>query len=240
MFRRGLFHYPAPTHLASSPLFPISSLHTMSLSRSSSAFRIASNPAPGANIVGVRMPPRSPRPSLATTSRRQVAARSYSRAGESSSRRAILGLQVPSRSQDGVHGRTFVSGITTSPGQSQRAHLAPPRLSLTAAQPRHFSSTSSTHAAAQPHTNTPTLLASPSEPEDPDIFSAGPDPSVLLTDRAVAQLHKIAVKEKDEEKRAKLCFRIGVEPGGCHGYQYKMELSRRGQEGKEEEEGDDL
>lgn len=32
-------------------------------------------------------------------------------------------------------------------------------------------------------------------------------------------------KVADREKNSQLALRIGVEPGGCHGYQYKMELT---------------
>lgn len=64
------------------------------------------------------------------------------------------------------------------------------------------------------------------------------DPTILLTERAVKQLLKIALKDKD--KAARLGLRIAVEPGGCHGYQYKMELEEAegGQDGPGEE--DDL
>lgn len=46
--------------------------------------------------------------------------------------------------------------------------------------------------------------------------------------RCAQQLTKIALREKDEGLR----FRIAVESGGCHGYQYKMDLTN-------EVEGDD-
>ncbi|CAO1618388.1 unnamed protein product [Jaminaea pallidilutea] len=90
-------------------------------------------------------------------------------------------------------------------------------------------------------THTPTLLSAPSNPEEPNVYSR-PDaegeavvddsapasassysPSVLLTDRAIKHLQKVA-KREGAEKAKRMALRIAVEPGGCHGYQYKMEL----------------
>ncbi|KAI0029251.1 hypothetical protein K488DRAFT_27834, partial [Vararia minispora EC-137] len=42
-----------------------------------------------------------------------------------------------------------------------------------------------------------------------------------LTDRAAEQLQRIAAREKNDEA----ALRLAVESGGCHGYQYKMELA---------------
>lgn len=108
-------------------------------------------------------------------------------------------------------------------------------------------------------THTPTLLSAPSNPEEPNVYSR-PDaegeavvddpssasassssysPSVLLTDRAIKHLQKVA-KREGAEKAKRMALRIAVEPGGCHGYQYKMELVDA-EEGRDEVgEEDDL
>ncbi|PWN20647.1 hypothetical protein BCV69DRAFT_282867 [Microstroma glucosiphilum] len=84
-------------------------------------------------------------------------------------------------------------------------------------------------------THAPTLTSKPENPEEPNVYKKG-DPTILLTERAVKQLLKIALKDKD--KAARLGLRIAVEPGGCHGYQYKMELEEgeEGQDGPGEED----
>lgn len=48
------------------------------------------------------------------------------------------------------------------------------------------------------------------------------DAHIELTDRAAEQLRRIATKESNPEA----ALRIAVESGGCHGYQYKMELAK--------------
>ena len=61
------------------------------------------------------------------------------------------------------------------------------------------------------------------------MFKDDSDPCVLLTDRAIAHLTKVARKEgytMDTRHSPRIALRIAVEPGGCHGYQYKMELER--------------
>lgn len=47
------------------------------------------------------------------------------------------------------------------------------------------------------------------------------EPTIIATDRAVAQLQKVA----ERENNSSLALRVAVEPGGCHGYQYKMEIT---------------
>ena len=73
-----------------------------------------------------------------------------------------------------------------------------------------------------------TLIRKPEEPEEPEVYRDG-EPTIIATDRAVGQLQKVAEREKTEL----LALRVAVEPGGCHGYQYKMEIT-------EEVEDDDL
>ncbi|KDN37315.1 hypothetical protein K437DRAFT_251935 [Tilletiaria anomala UBC 951] len=65
-----------------------------------------------------------------------------------------------------------------------------------------------------------TLVRKPAEPEEPDVFKSG-DPDIILTERAQEKLKQVS----ETEKNPNLALRIAVEPGGCHGYQYKMELT---------------
>jgi len=48
-----------------------------------------------------------------------------------------------------------------------------------------------------------------------------PEACVLITQRAAEHLQKISTRENDPN----LALRIAVESGGCHGYQYKIELT---------------
>ncbi|KAG8756370.1 [4Fe-4S] proteins maturation [Ceratobasidium sp. 428] len=45
--------------------------------------------------------------------------------------------------------------------------------------------------------------------------------SLNITDAAAEQLRNISMRENDEN----IALRVMVESGGCHGYQYKMELT---------------
>ncbi|WFD23352.1 [4Fe-4S] proteins maturation [Malassezia equina] len=75
-----------------------------------------------------------------------------------------------------------------------------------------------------------TILRKPEHPEDTTALE-GDVLGVLLTDRAIEvresfrqqiqKLRTVAQKENDE----RLGLRVGVEPGGCHGYVYKLELT---------------
>ncbi|KAE8242071.1 hypothetical protein A4X06_0g7271 [Tilletia controversa] len=58
----------------------------------------------------------------------------------------------------------------------------------------------------------------------------GRDPTIVLTRRAVERLQAIAGSSTSspgpagEGREERLALRLAVEPGGCHGYQYKIEL----------------
>ncbi|SPO31202.1 related to ISA1 - mitochondrial matrix protein involved in biogenesis of the iron-sulfur cluster of Fe/S proteins [Ustilago trichophora] len=65
-----------------------------------------------------------------------------------------------------------------------------------------------------------TLLRKPDEPEEPEVYRDG-EPTIIATERAISQLQKVAERENNPS----LALRVAVEPGGCHGYQYKMELT---------------
>ncbi|EEB98886.1 hypothetical protein MPER_01527 [Moniliophthora perniciosa FA553] len=71
------------------------------------------------------------------------------------------------------------------------------------------------------------LLSTPSpeyiEEEEIDVELVPEDKAELIvTDRAAQQLQKIAEREGNSDA----ALRIAVESGGCHGYQYKMELAK--------------
>ncbi|KIM77502.1 hypothetical protein PILCRDRAFT_825276 [Piloderma croceum F 1598] len=93
---------------------------------------------------------------------------------------------------------------------------------------RFFSSSSpSTSALASHHTAHPTVVVfTPSpqhiEQEELDVDLIPPqDIKIELTDRAAEQLRLISAKENNPNA----ALRVAVESGGCHGYQYKMELA---------------
>lgn len=65
-----------------------------------------------------------------------------------------------------------------------------------------------------------TLVRKPESPEEPEVYRDG-DPNIIATDRAISQLQTVAKRENNPN----LALRIAVEPGGCHGYQYKMEIT---------------
>ncbi|KAJ7502865.1 hypothetical protein B0H11DRAFT_1986721 [Mycena galericulata] len=93
--------------------------------------------------------------------------------------------------------------------------------SLTNSWPRRAAL--ATHPPAQPTV----LLFSPSpeyiEQEEIDVELLPPqDAQIVITDRAAEQLRSISTREADPNA----ALRIAVESGGCHGYQYKMELAK--------------
>ncbi|CAO1617915.1 unnamed protein product [Parajaminaea phylloscopi] len=120
-----------------------------------------------------------------------------------------------------------------------------PLASPIASSSLHFSTSSATRSgvgsskATAPAAHAPRILSAPSEPEEPDVYSAGPEPNILLTERASRQLSKVAQKE-GPEKAQRIAFRIAVEPGGCHGYQYKMHLVEADEGAESPKEDDDF
>ena len=65
-----------------------------------------------------------------------------------------------------------------------------------------------------------TLVHKPAVPEDESLRSGG-EPTVILTERAIKKLASVAQSEHNPD----LALRVAVEPGGCHGYQYKLEMT---------------
>ncbi|KAI0667078.1 hypothetical protein C8Q78DRAFT_416152 [Trametes maxima] len=112
---------------------------------------------------------------------------------------------------------------------------ARPSSSPTFSRPRRtFVSTSSARAthAQHPPTHHSQLVSYPSpsstrpeedDPDDPEIEFVPPEEAVLdMTDRAAEQLRAVAQREGNPDAG----LRIAVESGGCHGYQYKLELAK--------------
>ncbi|SPO39644.1 related to ISA1 - mitochondrial matrix protein involved in biogenesis of the iron-sulfur cluster of Fe/S proteins [Pseudozyma flocculosa] len=70
-----------------------------------------------------------------------------------------------------------------------------------------------------------TLTRKPEEPEEPEVYRDG-EPTIIATERAINQLRKVSERENNPS----LALRVAVEPGGCHGYQYKMEITEEVEE----------
>ncbi|KAF9017522.1 hypothetical protein BDZ89DRAFT_1022129 [Hymenopellis radicata] len=93
---------------------------------------------------------------------------------------------------------------------------------------RYFSSSARRWLEIQRPIAQPThLLSLPSkeylEEEEIDAKVLAPeDVSLTITDRAAEQLRAIAKREGNPDA----ALRIAVDSGGCHGYQYKMELAK--------------
>ncbi|KAI0056541.1 hypothetical protein BV25DRAFT_1813841 [Artomyces pyxidatus] len=93
--------------------------------------------------------------------------------------------------------------------------------------------TSRPHAATQalpshPPSQRTVLLLYPTqhdiEDAELDVDVIPPEEARMdLTDRAAEQLRTVAMREGNPDA----ALRISVESGGCHGYQYKMELTTR-------------
>lgn len=64
------------------------------------------------------------------------------------------------------------------------------------------------------------LVKKPENPEDKTALE-GNVLGVVLTERAIAKLRGVAENEHNE----RLGLRVAVEPGGCHGYVYKLDLT---------------
>ncbi|KAJ2931297.1 hypothetical protein H1R20_g5829, partial [Candolleomyces eurysporus] len=61
------------------------------------------------------------------------------------------------------------------------------------------------------------------EEEELDVELIPPEQvKLVITDRAAEQLRSITARENNPDA----ALRIAVESGGCHGYQYKMELAK--------------
>ncbi|KAI0365943.1 hypothetical protein BV20DRAFT_1046478 [Pilatotrama ljubarskyi] len=133
--------------------------------------------------------------------------------------------------------RSLSSCATTVPIRLAASSLPPANSSssrLAHGPRRTFFTTSSTRAAHAQHPpgQHAQLVSYPSpssirqqdeDADEPDIDFVPPEEAVLeLTDRAAEQLRAVAQREGNPDA----ALRVAVESGGCHGYQYKLELAR--------------
>ncbi|KAG8950304.1 [4Fe-4S] proteins maturation [Tulasnella sp. 424] len=96
----------------------------------------------------------------------------------------------------------------------------------TAAPTSRFASTSTSSPLPEDSVPRSTLVSAPTkeelEQEEVDVdWDLLKDPSIRITERAAEQLRNIAMRDKDPD----VALRVAVESGGCHGYQYKIELT---------------
>ncbi|KAI8978197.1 hypothetical protein BD414DRAFT_494890 [Trametes punicea] len=132
---------------------------------------------------------------------------------------------------------------------SSRAATAASRIAVSSSKPPHcpcraqvlhrarrtFTTTSFARAAHAQHppAQHAELVSYPSpssihqedeEADEPEVDFVPPEQAVLdVTDRAAEQLRRVSEREGNPDA----ALRIAVESGGCHGYQYKLELAKR-------------
>ncbi|KAI0657677.1 hypothetical protein C8Q70DRAFT_876559, partial [Cubamyces menziesii] len=99
---------------------------------------------------------------------------------------------------------------------------------------RNFASTSSARAAQVQHppTQRAELVSYPSpssirqedeDSDDPEVDLVPPEQASLqMTERAAEQLRAVAQKQGGDA-----ALRVAVESGGCHGYQYRLQLAKK-------------
>ncbi|KAF9909574.1 [4Fe-4S] proteins maturation [Linnemannia zychae] len=104
-------------------------------------------------------------------------------------------------------------------GFHKQAVLAPSHTILRGPYQYRLNSTSAAAAAdaATPATSTTSDL----KIHNPQYDETGKELTVIITDNAVKQLKRIAVREKNPLQ----ALRITVDSGGCHGYQYLLDLT---------------
>ncbi|WVQ82917.1 hypothetical protein IAT38_005053 [Cryptococcus sp. DSM 104549] len=110
--------------------------------------------------------------------------------------------------------------------------------------PAHRAATTSAMSHSSPHGGAPDFPPMPSRPNirvtapslaaikeegflDDDVKLLQPEEAFLnITPEAVQQLQRITSREPLEVlAEGKLALRVGVDSGGCHGYQYTMEIT---------------
>ncbi|KAI0827652.1 hypothetical protein BC628DRAFT_1318221 [Trametes gibbosa] len=78
------------------------------------------------------------------------------------------------------------------------------------------------HAELLSYPSPSALEQSEEDADEPDVDFVPPEEAVIhLTDRAAEQLRSVAERQGDAA-----ALRIAVESGGCHGYQYKLDLAK--------------
>ncbi|KAG0290780.1 [4Fe-4S] proteins maturation [Linnemannia gamsii] len=123
-----------------------------------------------------------------------------------------------SRSCNPTH-RTFVT--LSRAGLHKQAVLAPTHTILRGSYHQRLNSTSAAAAPSVDTTTTPTETTSELKIHNPQYDEAGKELTVIITDNAVKQLKRIAIREKNPLQ----ALRITVDSGGCHGYQYLLDLT---------------
>ncbi|KAK3840166.1 MAG: hypothetical protein JOS17DRAFT_7635 [Linnemannia elongata] len=104
----------------------------------------------------------------------------------------------------------------------KQALLAPTHTILRGSYQQRFNSTSAAAAPAPAaDTTTPSTTTSELIIHNPQYDEAGKELTVIITDNAVKQLKRIAIREKNPLQ----ALRITVDSGGCHGYQYLLDLT---------------
>ncbi|TCD66670.1 [4Fe-4S] proteins maturation [Steccherinum ochraceum] len=122
----------------------------------------------------------------------------------------------------GVQTRSLSSSLH-APSCSRSAVL--PLLTQLRSAQRPFSTSPVTRAYRAPKVEgEPTVLSAKPSPETEDDIDLVPDEQakLLLTRRAAEQLKTIADKQHNPD----VGLRIRVDSGGCHGYQYAIELAK--------------
>ncbi|KAI0359260.1 hypothetical protein OH77DRAFT_1395102 [Trametes cingulata] len=133
-----------------------------------------------------------------------------------SSRATLVSFQLP------------VSSLPLAPACSlfQRLARRPGRTFVTSAPARatHAQHPPGTHAQLVSYPSPSSVQQQDEDADEPDIDFVPPEEAVLeMTDRAAEQLRAVAQREGNPDA----ALRIAVESGGCHGYQYKLELARK-------------
>ncbi|KAI0343493.1 hypothetical protein BDW22DRAFT_1373425 [Trametopsis cervina] len=165
---------------------------------------------------------------LASTSARICASSSSRAASRQRQTRSLYALASAHGAATSSHARSQRLSLQ-SYAQRPQAQQQPQ-----ARRPFSHTPTARAFASAQPPAELSQLVSHPTpeslraqlteadEDEDADVELVPLEEAQLqLTERAAEQLRKIAERERDGEA----ALRIAVESGGCHGYQYKMELA---------------
>ncbi|KAF9900100.1 [4Fe-4S] proteins maturation [Lobosporangium transversale] len=156
--------------------------------------------------------------------------------------KCLVRLSPPTSITRVARNRACAALVPTFLGSTQRAfaRLSKPRLysTITSAAHRHSSCLQSSpfvissipghqtrlnsSSAAAVVTSTPTEGTSSSiKIHNPQIDESGKQLTLDITDKAVKQLKRIAIRDQNPL----LALRITVDSGGCHGYQYLMDLT---------------
>ncbi|WOO82398.1 Iron-sulfur assembly protein 2 [Vanrija pseudolonga] len=128
-----------------------------------------------------------------------------------------------------------VRGIAASHACSSRVLLRTAAPRIPPAHARRYASTAASMSSAAP--NLPPIPANPTvrvlppslqKVKDEGFFDddvkliPATDAKIVLTPEAIRQLALLASREPPDSK---LALRVGVDSGGCHGYQYTMDLT---------------